>query len=142
MRTEKLGQQLLHAFAGLPDPRSPHGKRHPLPAILALATAAMLKGARSLYAIARWGRQQSPEVVRSLGFTRSKTPSVSTIHEVFQVLDVAAFEAALVRWAQEELGDWKEIPSHTMQLHGIHGETVPGVELVVAIQTKTGLVLE
>jgi DDE_Tnp_1-associated len=142
MKIEELGQQLSHAFAAIPDPRSPHGKRHPLPAILTLATAAMLNGARSLYAIARWGRLQSPEVVYALSFTRAKTPSVSTLHEVFQILDVEAFEAALASWAQEEVGDWEEITNHTMQLRGIHGEGVPGVELVVAIQTRTGLVLE
>ena len=142
MKTEELGEQLLQAFAAIPDTRSPFGKRHPLPAILTLATTAMFKGARSLYSIAQWGRQQPPEVVRLLGFTRSKTPSVSTIHEIFKALDVAAFEAALAGWAKEELVDLKEISNHIMHLHGIHGETVPEVELVVAIQSKTGLVLE
>lgn len=142
MKIEELGKQLVNTFAVILDPRSPHGRRHPLPAILTLATVAMLDGARSLYAIARWGRLQSSEVVFALGFTLAKTPSVSTLHEVFQVLDVAAFEQALVGWAQEEMGDWKEPTNYIVQLHGIHGETVPGVELVVDIQAKTGLVLE
>ena len=54
---------MLEAFAKLPDPRSPHGRRHPLPAILALSVAAMLSGARSLYAIFPWGRLQPPEAM-------------------------------------------------------------------------------
>ena len=59
----------------------------------------MLADARSLYAIAQWGRLQSAETVCTLGFTRAKTPTVSTLHEVFKALDVVAFEAALARWA-------------------------------------------
>ncbi len=54
MQTEELGPSLLRALAEVPDPRSRHGRRHPLPAVLALATVAMLCGARSLYAIAQW----------------------------------------------------------------------------------------
>lgn len=35
-----MGRSLLTAFATVPDPRLPRGRRHPLPAVLALATAA------------------------------------------------------------------------------------------------------
>ncbi len=48
---EKMLKSLLEAFESIPDPRGKYGKRHPLPAILALATAGMISGARSLYAI-------------------------------------------------------------------------------------------
>jgi len=97
---EELGPGLVAVFAALPDTRGRQGRRHSLPAILALATAAMLSGARSLYAIGQWGRLQSPDVLRGLGFTRSATPSVSTLHVVFRGLDVVAFERALSQWAQ------------------------------------------
>ena len=82
-----LGRSLLEALAEVPDPRSRHGRRHPLPAILSLSVAAMLSGARSLYAIAQWGREQSPEVVKAMGFSRDKTPAVSTLHLVFRDLE-------------------------------------------------------
>lgn len=71
MTQEEIGQSLLEAFARVPDKRSVHGQRHSLPAIHALATAAMLAGARSLYAIAQSSRPQPPEVVHALGFTRA-----------------------------------------------------------------------
>ena len=60
MDTNELARSLPAALATVPDPRSPQGKRHPLPAILTLAVCAMLSGARSLYAICQWGRQQNP----------------------------------------------------------------------------------
>src|SRR3990172_11001490 len=105
MEQDAIGRSLLEAFATVPDPRKARGRRHPLPALLALVTTAMLSGARSLYAIAQWGRMQEPAIVKALGFTRATTPCVATLHLVFKELDVVAFEAALRTWAQSHLGD-------------------------------------
>lgn len=138
---EELGRSLLAAFATVPDRRGRHGRRHPLPAILALATAAMLSGARSLYAIGQWGRLQRPAGLRALGFTRPATPSVSTLHVVFQTLDVAAFEAALAAWAQPHAGAGPIIAVDGKGLRGIHGAELPGVRLVAAYSDGAGLVL-
>ena len=133
---------MLQAFAKVPDPRAARGRRHPLAAILTLAVAAMLADARSLYAIAQWGRLQSAETVRALGFTRAKTPTVSTLHEVFKVVDVVAFEAALAAWAQAALApSSRAIALDGKALRGIHGEELPGVRLVAAYDVETGLVL-
>jgi hypothetical protein len=139
---EALGRSLLEAFTKVPDPRSPKGRRHPLPAILTLSVAAMLSGARSIYAIYQWGRLQSPTVVRSLGFKRDKTPTVSTLDLVFRALDVASFESVLSEWAQSHLGDRAEaIAIDGKGLRGIHGEELPGVRLVAAYSDGAGLVL-
>jgi hypothetical protein len=43
---------LLAYLATVPDPRAARGRRHPLIAILAIAAAAVLAGARSVTAIA------------------------------------------------------------------------------------------
>lgn len=139
---EALGLSLMEAFAKVPDPREARGRRHPLPAMLALSTAAMLSGAKSLYAIAQWGRLQQPEVVRDLGFTREQTPCVATLHLLFKDLDIAYFEEALGDWAQRNLGDrGKEIAIDGKGLRGIHGEEIPGVRLVAAYADEVGLVL-
>jgi hypothetical protein len=109
----------------------------------------MLCGAKSVYAIAQWGRLQDPKTVESLGFSREKTPSGSTLHEVFSRLDVEAFEAALSDWSQAYssallttcLGDKEAIAIDGKGLRGIHGEELPGVRLVAAYAHKAALVV-
>ena len=83
---------LREALEQIPDPRGRRGRRHPLGAILALAVCGMWCGARSLYAISQWGRDQGESLAQGLGFTREKTPCVATRHRVFKGLDVVAFE--------------------------------------------------
>jgi DDE_Tnp_1-associated len=140
-KVERLGAGLLEAFKKVPDPRNPSGKRHPLPAILTLATCAMLCNCHSLYAIFQWGREHE-ELALELGFKGGKTPAVSTLHEVFRRLDKAAFEAVLKAWAEEALGDRGEaVAIDGKSLRGIHGEELPGVHLVAVYAQQAGLVL-
>src|SRR5262249_52660222 len=102
----------------------------------------MLCGARSLYAIAHWGREQPEAVVRTLGFTRQQTPGVATLHRVLKALDVDGCEKALATGAQAVLGGRGEaIASDGKALRGIHAEQLPGVRLVAAYDVQTGLVL-
>ena len=104
-RIEELS--LLEVMGRLPDPRSGHGRRHPLGAILGLAICAMLCGSRSLYAISQWGRDQGLEVSRALGFTRERTPCVSTLHQVFRRLDRGGLRSTAGAMAGgERVGSW------------------------------------
>lgn len=142
MDEARRGSDLLAACAPVADPRSRPGRRHPLPAILALATAAMRSGARSLYAIAQWGRLQPPETVAALGVTREQTPTVSPLHRVFRALDATAFATALSQWARTPGGDdTAAIAIAGKGLRGIHGEALPGVRLVAGYRGGVGLVL-
>ena len=140
------GPGLLDALSEIEDPRKAKGVRHPLSAVLvsavlALSVCAMLSGARSLYAIAQWDREH-PQLARSLGFSRERTPCVATLHHVFRRLDADAFESALGRWAQECLGeDEATIAIDGKALRGIHGGELPGVRLVAAYAGESGLVL-
>lgn len=133
---------LVEALTWVPDPRSRHGRRHPLGAILALAVCAMLCGSRSLYAIAQWGWDQGGVMATRLGFRRGKTPSVSTLHAVFSRLDRQAFEAVLGIWFQERgLGTTEAVALDGKTLRGIHGEQLPGIHLVAAYAQQSGLVV-
>jgi hypothetical protein len=51
---ETEAPHLLAYLATINDPRATRGRRHPLVAILAIAAAAVLAGARSMAAIAEW----------------------------------------------------------------------------------------
>jgi hypothetical protein len=142
MKTEELGPSLLAAFARVPDVRSRHGRRYPLPALLTLATAAMLCGARSLYAIAQWGRLQPLEVRRALGFCGARMPGITTLHYVFKRLEVGAFEVELQAWAAHALdARTQQLVLDGKALRGIHGEELPGVRLVALYAAEAGLVL-
>ena len=138
---EEIGRRLMEALADVPDPRSARGIRHSLSAIMAMSVCAMLGGARSLYAIAQWGREH-PELAQVLGFSREQTPCVATLHHVFRRLDMDAFEGALSGWAQGELKEGDEaIAVDGKALRGIHGDELPGVRLVAAYAHRSGLVL-
>jgi hypothetical protein len=60
---------LLGYLAAVGDPRARGGRRHPLVAILAIAAAAVLAGARSIAAIAEWAAD-TPQPVRAALGTR------------------------------------------------------------------------
>jgi DDE_Tnp_1-associated len=142
MEAEEIGPGLLAAFARVPDVRSRHGRRYSLPALLTLATAAMLAGARSLYAIAQWGRLQPEAVRRALGFNGAHMPGITTLHYVFKRLDVAAFERELQTWAAQTLDPrTQHLVLDGKALGGIHGEELPGVRLVALYAPEAGLVL-
>jgi hypothetical protein len=83
---------LIEVFADIPDFRKARGKRHSLPAILALSCSAMLCGCRGYGAIAEWGRNYSTQLASALGFTH-KTPCAGTLFTIFGHLDREAFEA-------------------------------------------------
>jgi hypothetical protein len=116
-----------------------------------MSVAAMLCGARSLYAIAQWGRERredDPALLESLGLLPGKSPSVATLHRVFKRLDGEAFERILGEWLGEWLrqtgvkGEGTEVLAvDGKTLRGIHGEEVPGVHLVAVYAVQSGAVL-
>jgi len=132
---------LYEAFATVPDPRSRFGRSYTLASLLTLAATAMLCGARSLYAIAQWGRDYN-HLAPLLGFTRPakdgdgyRTPCVSELHTVFAALDVAAFEAVLTRWiGAQGVCDLAEriVAIDGKTLRGSQGHQLPGVHLLAA----------
>jgi DDE family transposase len=92
------GLSLIDALADVPDPRSRHGRVHPLRAVLALTVLAMLRGCKGPSAVAQFGRDHGTPLAHALGFTRGKTPAASCLSQLYRRLDPVAFEAALARW--------------------------------------------
>ncbi len=73
---------LASILAEIPDPRARRGQRDPWGALLLLITAALLSGANTQRAIARWGAHHGWRRLRRLGFTWSQAPSQATLHRL------------------------------------------------------------
>ena len=134
---------LWECFASLPDPRSPSGRRHPLPAVLGLVAVAVLCGARSLEAIAQFPRRRGRNFAPLLGFTRPDTPCKATLSNLLRRLDVGRFEAALSAWVAARCGDRGpgEIAIDGKALRGSAGGAIPGVHLLAAYAPRLDAVL-
>jgi len=94
---------LLTYLATVPDPRAARGRRHPLIAILAIAAAAVLAGARSVTAIAEWAADAPQPVRAALGARRDTpghfaVPAEATIRRTLSRLDVDALAVAVGAW--------------------------------------------
>jgi predicted transposase YbfD/YdcC len=97
---------LLSYLATVTDPRTRAGRRHPLVAILVLAAAAVLAGARSIAAIAEWAADAPQPVRAALGTRRDPrtghwlwaVPSETTIRRTLARLDAEALAAAIGAW--------------------------------------------
>jgi len=139
---------LVDVVAEIVDVRQARGKRHPLSAVLLLSCAAMLCGYRSYGAIAEWGRNYGPALLRALGFTRAVSPCAATLYLIFKRLDVAALEAALGGWAEDVLA---ALPAQEgeREVMAIDGKTLrrsrkqgaPGAHLRSALSHRLGVTL-
>jgi len=139
---------LIEVLGAVPDFRRAEGKRHPLPAILALVCAATLCGYRSYGAMAEWSRHYGAEFAAALGFKNGKTPCVGTLHTILTRLDHQALEAALGQWAQEVLAAHaptkntaKVIAMDGKTLRGSARQGAPGTHLLAALSPALGLTL-
>jgi predicted transposase YbfD/YdcC len=100
---EAEAPHLLAYLAAIPDPRARSGRRHPLVAILAVAAAAVLAGARSFAAIAEWAADAPQPVRAALGARRDRpdhwaVPAETTIRRTLARLDADALAAAVGAW--------------------------------------------
>jgi hypothetical protein len=140
----KRAMSLWEAMSAVPDPRQASGKRHPLQAMLTLAAVAILSGARSLYAIAQFGRDRGQGFAAALGFTRQRTPCCSSLHYLFAALDREVFEQALRQWVRDrrQKDGWKEISLDGKELRGTQGHEVPGVRVLAVYAHQAKLVLD
>ena len=102
----KLSAEHMHAlpefFNQINDPRRPQGRRHPLPAVLAIATAAVLCGARGYKAISDWAQSLGQ---KALGRFRCRyrqgqywVPSESILRDVLIRVNPGELDQAFQNW--------------------------------------------
>ena len=99
------GQEcLLRALSRVPDPRDARGVRHRLPAVLAMASAAVLAGSKSFYAIGQWIAGAGQKTLKTLGARRDPAsgryvgPDEKTVRRVCAMVDGDAVDGALGWW--------------------------------------------
>jgi hypothetical protein len=139
---------LLSFLATVSDPRSRHGRRHSLPAILALVCCAIMCGAKSYAAIAQWAQDQDIALMHRLGFTR-KPPKLGGIRKVLMALNRNAFEEALTRWAEALLSRPTPTERSPLEAFALDGKSARGsfdglekaVHLLSLLAHESGLTL-
>jgi hypothetical protein len=133
---------LADVLADVPDPRSPHGRIHPLPAVLSLVVLSLLMGRRGLSGAARLGRLYGAPLAHALGFRRGKTPAKSTLSELLRALDAGAVEAALARWVAARLPPGlTQLSLDGKAVRGSRDGELPGQHLVAAYAPQAQAVL-
>jgi hypothetical protein len=89
-------------FAEIPDPRRAQGRRHPLPAVLAISTAAVLCGARGYKAISEWAKDLGQKARARFRCRyrngRYEVPSRTLIRDVLTRVDPVWLDRALQGW--------------------------------------------
>src|SRR6266545_1658477 len=104
---DRAPPRLLACLASVPDPRAARGRRRPLVAILGLAAAAVLAGARSIAAIAEWAADAPQPVRAALGARHQapghwSVPAEATIRRTLARLDADALAAAVGAWLADQ----------------------------------------
>jgi hypothetical protein len=115
---------LLGYLAAVADPRARGGRRHPLVAILAIAAAAVLAGARS---IAAWAADTPQPVRAALGTRfdpltgRWSVPEESTLRRTLARLDPDPLARALGAWLAD-----RDHPDQRRRAVAVDGKTIRG----------------
>jgi predicted transposase YbfD/YdcC len=122
---------LLTYLAAVPDPRATRGRRHPLVAILGLAAAAVLAGAKSLAAIGEWAADAPQPVRAALGARRDApghfaVPAEATIRRTLARLDADALAAAVGAWLADRDRDRPRPAASRQRAVAVDGKTLRG----------------
>jgi hypothetical protein len=140
-------ERLLNRIREFTDPRSRHGKRHPLETILTIAVCAVLCGCRGYRAIGAWSGSLSREELVRFGSTRDTPPSEPTIRRLIQRIDADKFDRDIGQWLLEqklfETSDGlkgRGIAIDGKTLRGSHNGFEKGVHLLSAVIHKEGVV--
>jgi hypothetical protein len=146
---QEQGKGLLARLALLPDPRSRHGRRYPLPALLGIAVAAVLSGARTYTEVAELAAELSQEQLAALGIrrraweTRYQAPGETALRRLLQRLDVEAVDGLVGGWLAEQLpeGDRSAVAVDGKTIRGATGADGQRPHLLAALVHGHGVVV-
>ncbi len=110
----------------IPDPRQARGRRYPWPALLLLLLVALLSGANTQRACARWGQYAGRPALRRLGFSGRPAPSLATLHRVLHQIAVADLEGCLGQWLAQVRATWRQQGGRWLDGIAVDGKTLRG----------------
>jgi len=102
--------RLLELLSLVPDPRKRRGVRHTVASILAIATAAVLAGCKSVLAVGEWAAEAPQELLAAAGARRSRqggryiAPHLATFRRVLRSADADAVDAVIGSFLAEVAG--------------------------------------
>jgi len=133
---------LMDLLKTITDPRKPRGVRHPVVAIVALATCACLSGARSFEAIAQWAAALPRDPLRRLGCKRKKPPSEPTFRRTLQRLDATSLDQKIGQWlATQNILAGKAIAVDGKTVRGARDGEKKAPHLLSAVLHHEGIIL-
>ncbi|MFE4775770.1 ISAs1 family transposase [Streptomyces sp. NPDC056713] len=109
----------------VPDLRRVRGRRYRIGSLLALCLVAVLGGAKSVTAIARFATDSSPELRECLRFT-STTPNTTTLGRLLARLDGNALDDAIGAWLGRYATDPVHEPGDLLRAFAVDGKAVRG----------------
>jgi predicted transposase YbfD/YdcC len=124
----KTIRPLPEYFVAIVDPRLPKGLRHALVAILCLCVVAMMCGAKTPKAMARWlkNRPDPKPFLERLGFTKPYGPGKSTLYRVLALITVEVFIAQVNHWLEDNFPPSAPADPGTLEGVSVDGKTVCG----------------
>jgi predicted transposase YbfD/YdcC len=117
---------LMSVLVQVPDPRALRGRRYAWTALLVLIVVALLCGANTQRACARWGQYASRTSLRRIGIPRRHGPSLATVHRVLHQVPVADLETVLGEWFIQVRATWRDGPCRWLDGIAIDGKTLRG----------------
>ncbi|MFF0010868.1 ISAs1 family transposase [Streptomyces sp. NPDC005374] len=109
----------------VPDPRRIRGRRYRIGSLLALCLLAVLSGAKSVTAIARFAADSDIALRTRLGLTRA-TPDTTTLGRLLARLDGDALDDAIGTWLAHDARDPADEPGDTLVGLAVDGKAVRG----------------
>jgi hypothetical protein len=127
-------RNLIDSLAQIADPRHRRGRRHALGAVLAVAAAAVLAGARSLAAIGEWASDAPQPVLAALGVRHDplrrvwQPPAEATVRRVLARVDPDALDLVISQWLadQQPQSSPSPPPPRPRRVVAVDGKTLRG----------------
>jgi len=92
-------KNLIKLLGSLKDHRRKQGKRHPLETVLLIIIMAIMAGAKSERAVARFSKNNKNALIRALRIKRKEVPERSVIKGVIENVNFNALQKIFQTWA-------------------------------------------